>query len=313
MAFPDPGHGAHEEPDNHEVSRQLVSRRRMLALAGLGVGAGLGAATRVAGPAAASPAVPGPASRRTTCVLTSEAIEGPYYLDYELVRRDVREDRPGVPMVLDLTVVDAETCRPLRGAAVEIWHCDALGVYSGYDAAVGFPGFPPGGTLPTGPLPTGVPPGGLPDLHVPPTNDLTFLRGMQFTDRHGGARFVTVFPGWYAGRAIHIHTKVHLDGRPSKGGYEGGTEAHTGQIYVDETAAGLIAAQSPYSTSTTDRVKLEQDILYPKTGARGGLLALRYDPHRITRGVHGRLTMGVDGTPGTTPTTAPTAAPTGTP
>jgi protocatechuate 3,4-dioxygenase beta subunit len=115
-----------------------------------------------------------------SCVLTPEMTEGPYYLDGGKVRRDIREGRPGVPLVLRTMVVDASTCRPVKGAAVDVWHCDAGGTYSGF-AQEGAAG-------------------------------RTFLRGIQRTDVTGLARFTTAYPGWYEGRTVHIHVQVHIGG-----------------------------------------------------------------------------------------------------
>ncbi|AEW98759.1 intradiol ring-cleavage dioxygenase [Streptantibioticus cattleyicolor] len=285
----------HDEPDNGTVSRALLSRRSLLALGGAGmltVGAGAlaataaGATTPPADPGAASATGhTGPGDRAGMCGLTAEQIEGPYYLDYELFRRDVVEDRTGVPLRLCLTVVDTATCRPLRDSAVEIWQCDALGVYSGYGSignggGQGTPGVAPG-----------PPPGG---GHQPPTDDLTYLRGIQMTDAFGTVEFRTIVPGWYAGRAVHIHTKVHTGGRRTPGGYTGGHQCHTGQFYFSEEAVRLVARTDPYTGSTIRRTTLEEDLIYPGTGAAGGLLDLAYDPRHIRRGVLGRLTMSVD-------------------
>ena len=112
------------------------------------------------------------------CTLMPETTEGPYYLDGNLVRRDIREDREGSPMLVRLQIVDT-ACRPVAGARVDIWHCDAQGVYSAYGEGRGE----------------------------------TFLRGTQMADERGVAEFETVYPGWYPGRTVHIHYKVHLDER----------------------------------------------------------------------------------------------------
>ena len=76
-------------------------------------------------------------SGAVTCVLSPEQTEGPYYIDGEKLRRDITEGRPGVPLLLRLRVVDASTCKPIKGAAVDIWHCDALGIYSGFGSGSG--------------------------------------------------------------------------------------------------------------------------------------------------------------------------------
>jgi protocatechuate 3,4-dioxygenase beta subunit len=113
--------------------------------------------------------------RVNSCRVTSERAEGPFYVDTDSLRRDIREGRPGVPLLLELTVREAETCRPLRDAVVDVWHCDARGDYS------------------AGPE--------------------RFLRGTQVSDRGGKVEFMTIYPGWYPGRTPHIHAKVRLDRR----------------------------------------------------------------------------------------------------
>jgi hypothetical protein len=104
----------------------------------------------------------GGATTMPDCVLTPEQEEGPFYVDLAQVRRDIVEDRPGVPLALAVTVVDSNTCEPIRDAAVDVWHCDALGVYSG-EPSEGSEGE-------------------------------TYLRGIQLTDGNGLAEFATVYP-----------------------------------------------------------------------------------------------------------------------
>jgi hypothetical protein len=174
------------------------------------------------------------------CVLTPEQTEGPYYVDDAQMRRDITEGRPGTPLALTLSVVSAASCRPIGGAAVDIWHCDALGVYSGVEGDGG-----------------------------------TFMRGVQRTDAKGVARFDTVYPGWYSGRAVHIHVKVHVDG----------DEVHTGQLYFPEDATAEAYDAEPYSTRPGPDVSNSEDGIY----ASGSDL-------RITRagdGWRGAITMGV--------------------
>src|SRR6266540_3045762 len=117
--------------------------------------------------AASSGAAGGPAavvaSGEVTCVLTPELTEGPYYIDGEKLRRNITEGKPGAPLTLRLAVVNASTCRPIKGAAVDIWHADASGVYSGFGAGSG---------------------------------NRTFMRGIQRTGAEGVAVFDTVYPGW---------------------------------------------------------------------------------------------------------------------
>jgi protocatechuate 3,4-dioxygenase beta subunit len=109
-------------------------------------------------------------------VLAPEQTEGPYYIADEAVRRNITEGRPGTPLMLRAFVVNASSCKPIRGAAVDIWHADAGGVYSGFGQGAG---------------------------------NRTFMRGIQRTNAKGLALFRTVYPGWYQGRTVHIHVKVH--------------------------------------------------------------------------------------------------------
>jgi len=150
----------------------------------------------------ASGAGAGPAAVATglvSCVLTPEQTEGPYYLPGDKVRRNVTEGRPGVALTLKLTVVDVSTCKPIKGAAVDIWHCDAGGVYSG--------------------------------TSVQGTEDETFLRGIQKTDAKGVATFKTIYPGWYQGRTVHIHVRVALGGNIVHTGQLYFSDATTDKVY----------------------------------------------------------------------------------
>ncbi|MFC9430342.1 intradiol ring-cleavage dioxygenase [Streptomyces sp. NPDC056987] len=235
--------------------------------------------------------------------LTSGTTEGPYYIDADKIRKDITEGKEGIPMTLRLKAIDSDTCKPLRGAAVDIWHCDALGLYSGYESAS--TGGGGGGTPPTDAptdaptdTPTGTPPTGGPGGggggHEEPTDDKRYLRGTWLTDKNGFVEFKTVFPGWYRGRAVHIHTKVHVGGRMTDAGYEGGHTCHTGQFFFEEAAVLDSAKIAPYSTSTTERTTLTEDTIYDQSGVQGGLLKLSYRKNDMARGVVGSLTMGVD-------------------
>ena len=115
--------------------------------------------------------------RGAACRLTTQSTEGPYYFDVDSIRSDIREDREGTLLRLGIRVRDAGSCDPIEDAVVDVWHCDALGRYSGFEEAEGE----------------------------------TFCRGAQVTNADGVAQFRTVYPGWYPGRTPHIHVKVHLD------------------------------------------------------------------------------------------------------
>jgi protocatechuate 3,4-dioxygenase beta subunit len=139
------------------------------------------------------------ASGAVTCVLAPEQTEGPYYLDDAKIRRNIVEGKAGVPLALRLTVVDASSCKPIKGAAVDVWHCDAAGVYSGTSAQG--------------------------------TEDDRFLRGVQRTDAKGVALFRTIYPGWYRGRTVHIHVMVHIGGNVVHTGQLYFSDAVTDAVY----------------------------------------------------------------------------------
>ncbi|MEU5594255.1 intradiol ring-cleavage dioxygenase [Streptomyces sp. NPDC020298] len=275
-----------------------LTRRKVLVVGGATVAA-VGVAGTLAVNASADEATSGATGDGDACyTLTSELVEGPYYIDADKLRRDVTEDQEGIPLTLTLKVIDSETCKPVRNAAVDIWHCNAVGIYSGYEAM----GSGGGGPAPTGEPPTGTPtgepptggPGGGPGGHQEPTDDDRFLRGTWHTDRHGHVTFKTVFPGWYQGRCVHIHVKVHVDGEWTDAGYEGGHACHTGQLFFDEKSVLLTESVEPYAGNTTARTTLDEDSIYPDNGHEGGLLYLKYDKKHIARGVRGHLTLGVD-------------------
>ena len=287
---------ANQQPQEAQETTDVrdVTRRKVVAVgAGAVAAAGLGG-TAFAASAAGERGRPteAAASDGEVCYkLTSETVEGPYYIDADKIRRDVTEDREGIPLLLHLKVIDSETCRPIRNAAVDIWHCDAAGVYSGYEDS----GNGGGGPAPTGEPPTGPPPsGGTGGGHQEPTDDTRYLRGTWRTDRHGHVTFKTVFPGWYRGRCVHIHTKVHVDGEWTDAGYEGGHACHTGQFFFDEESVLASAVLEPYASNAAERTTLTEDTIYDQSGATGGLLRLKYHKGNIAKGVHASLTVGVD-------------------
>jgi protocatechuate 3,4-dioxygenase beta subunit len=222
-----------------------MSRRASLAsLGGLVAGAAGLAGLRASEEAGAGPA--GVAAGLVTCVLAPEQTEGPYYVDDAAVRRNVTEGRRGVALTLRLTVVDASTCKPVKGAAVEIWHCDAGGVYSG--------------TSQQG------------------TEDERFLRGVQRTDAKGLAIFRTIYPGWYPGRTVHIHTMAHI----------GGNVVHTGQLYFPDTVTDTVYKRSPYNRRPDRDPRNAGDSIYRNGGKRSTLKLAKSGSTYV-----GSITMGV--------------------
>lgn len=151
------------------------------------------------------------------CAIIPEVTEGPYYFDPEMERVDITEGRPGIPTRIRLQVVDA-SCIALPGARVDIWHCDATGVYSGY--------------------------AGQGDDGNTDTTGETFMRGTQFADASGIAEFETVYPSWYRGRTTHIHFKIFLDE----------TNILTGQIFFPDALSEYIYLNvAPYNDRASQR------------------------------------------------------------
>jgi protocatechuate 3,4-dioxygenase beta subunit len=220
---------------------KLTRRGSLAGMAGLLLGlAGWEAAdSEGAGPA-------GVASGAVSCVLTPEQTEGPYYIAGEKYRRNITDGRPGVPLFLRLRVVDASTCKPIAGAAVDIWHADAVGVYSGFGSGA---------------------------------KSRTFMRGIQKTHANGLARFHTVYPGWYQGRTVHIHVKVHV----------AGNVLHTGQLYFPDSLTDRVFRRKPYSRRAHRATRNANDFVFAQ-GGRRSLLSV----HKSGTTYVGAITMGVN-------------------
>jgi protocatechuate 3,4-dioxygenase beta subunit len=160
------------------------------------------AATPAGGSATAAPETADRFGDSSKCTLTPELTEGPYYFDADAIRSDIREDRAGTPLRLAIRVRDS-ACEPLRNAVVDIWHCDAEGAYSGFEGEGGE----------------------------------RFLRGTQVTDAKGVVEFTTVYPGWYPGRTVHIHAKVHIDN----------STMLTTQLFFPDELTAQVYEREPYS------------------------------------------------------------------
>jgi protocatechuate 3,4-dioxygenase beta subunit len=223
------------------------------------------------------------------CQLSAEQEIGPYYVDKESVRADVTEGKPGVPLDLRIALLDSRTCEPLGNAAVDIWHCDAMGLYSGFTASNPTDGDGPGGRRGFGPPPPGSdpfrggpPPGGRrgpgdgSGQMNTPTDKLTFLRGIQITGGDGIVSFKTVFPGYYMGRTNHIHFKVRVGGHADAQTYAEGHTSHVGQIFFDEEINARLMAREPYSLHKIHRTTNAEDGIY--NGQSGRLSIASIEP-----------------------------------
>lgn len=225
--------------DGSNMERYLATSRRTVLRTGVAVttlgAAGLGIRSSVlAQDLDSTPS----AEIEPTCVLTPQVTDGPYYLDDMVLRADVTEGKAGIPLELVMRVSDTSTCAPIENAAVEIWHCDALGFYSGFVENN---------------------PGGTDDYQDDGSDPDTFLRGLQLTDADGYVTFQTIYPGWYNGRDIHIHLKVHVGGESSNGTYDGGHVSHIGQLAFADAVTDEVALIEPYSFKTSTFTRLEDD------------------------------------------------------
>jgi protocatechuate 3,4-dioxygenase beta subunit len=200
-----------------------------------------------------------------TCVLTPEVTEGPYWIDNQLTRYDVRAGRPGLPLVLEFAIVNAKTCKPIKGADVEIWHADASGNYSGFDG--GSSGGGPGGGFGSG-----------------PQTKTRYLRGHQRSNAVGKAGFLTIFPGWYRGRTPHVHMKVHVGGADRV--------VHTGQVFFAEAIQSSVYKTAAYASRGQADTSHAQDSIYAQAGGSRALVKLGRRPGGA-RGYVGRIVIGV--------------------
>jgi len=227
------------QPNPNDRNRGSMSRRALLR-------AGLALSPLLAAPVwlrtgAGRAVLAAPATRigqsGPSCIVTPEQTQGPYFVDEDLNRSDIRSDpatgavKDGVPLALTLQLSQAGNgCGPLAGAVVDVWQCDALGVYSD----VSDPGFN--------------------------TVGQKFLRGTQVTDANGQVQFTTIYPGWYQGRAVHIHFMVRTD-PAAVSGYQ-----FTSQLYFNDSLTDQIHAQMPYAAKGQRTTRNADDGIYRDGG-----------------------------------------------
>lgn len=240
---------------------KLIGRRRALAVLG-----GAGATALLIG----GGKTPDTVDAATCADSTPQVTEGPYWVDEKLFRSDIRTDpttgvaREGVSLSLTITLQNSsgDTCVPLTGAYVDIWHCDAIGIYS--DEASYNPGGGTGTVVTTG---------------------QKFLRGYQISDDNGQVQFTTIYPGWYSGRTIHIHARVRT--------YSGSTllDNFVTQLFFDDSTTNAVLGEAPYSSRTTarDTTNTNDNIYNGAANSSRMLLSLA----KTDSGYAGVITIGV--------------------
>ncbi|KAF5012331.1 hypothetical protein FDECE_1558 [Fusarium decemcellulare] len=169
----------------------------------------------------------------SSCVLSPEITAGPYYIVGEYLRSNVIEKEwcDGVPLFLEVQYVDVSTCAPLPRLAIDVWNCNATGVYSGVSAGAG--------------------------------PDTTFLRGIQITDHDGVAQFETIFPGHYEGRAVHTHLLTHTNASVLSNGtisVWNSPVTHIGQLFWPDDLREEVEKLHPYNTNEVEVTTNDEDM-----------------------------------------------------
>ena len=208
--------------------------------------------------------------------LAPEQIAGPYFRNAKLLRRNISEGAEGLPLILRLTIVDAMTGEPVSGALVDIWHCNARGAYSGWSR---------------------IDPDKEVDVEaigsIPRTDDDTYLRGSQFCDHKGRARFTTIYPGFYAGRALHIHVAVRIVAGSEY--LEERNVAWVGQLFFPEVVSRSVLNAQAYRGRVSTPLHNSEDSLYAGQNGEASTLTvwpIGRDSH--DDGYFGHLTIGID-------------------
>ena len=181
------------------------------------------------------------------CRITTATVEGPYFIDQKIIRSDIREKQSGVPLELELRVANANSrCRPIGGALVSIWHCNAQGEYSGYlfNDPNEFPNLK--GSNEKG--------------HVQEQDSERWLRGAQVSDAEGKVTFQTIVPGWYTPRAAHIHVRVFM----------GDNRTMTTQLYFPQALLNTIqSSHKDYRSRGVSIYTNENDVVRAQSGISG--------------------------------------------
>lgn len=235
--------------ENDDKTIGLLSRRDALKLFGIG---GTMLLASCASPTATNTVIPtvGTGSTQAAsatgaaldCIVRPELTIGPYFVDHQLNRSDIRSEpsdnsvKEGVPLTLNIVVssVGNNRCSPIQDAQVDVWHCDAQGQYSGVsDANQGFD-----------------------------NTGKKFLRGYQLTDATGRVQFTTIYPGWYSGRAVHIHFTIRTNGTNSQA-YQ-----FTSQFFFDDSLTDQVHAEQPYASKGQRDTRNSNDTIFQGGGSQ---------------------------------------------
>jgi protocatechuate 3,4-dioxygenase beta subunit len=219
-------------------AESILSRREMLRYLGMAAAGALEWGCGRSQAAIHAQAAELTAGKIPACVVRPQQTEGPFFIDEKLNRSDIRSDptdgsvKQGVPLRLSFQVsrTDRGSCTPLGGAQVDVWQCDALGVYSDVRDRSG------------------------------DSTGKKFLRGYQVTRGDGTAEFITIYPGWYPGRTVHIHFKIRSDTGLNR------SAEFTSQIYFDESVTDVVHKVAPYSTKGRRTTTNDTDLLFRRRG-----------------------------------------------
>ncbi|KMW71569.1 intradiol ring-cleavage dioxygenase [Photorhabdus luminescens subsp. luminescens] len=209
------------------------------------------------------------------CTLAPEQISGPYFRNDKIVRRDITDSELGIPFLLKITVMDKKTCKPVESLFVDIWHCNSRGKYSGWSYIS--PDIEPNVD-------------GIGSSNR--TDDKNFLRGAQPSDKNGIVNFTTIYPGFYAGRATHIHIAIR---KLSTDITDKEHFAFVGQMYFPEEINAEVYKYDLYSKRRVIRTKNHEDKYFKEmNGHLSEIKVTKIDESDINRGILGEIVLSID-------------------
>ncbi|KNG81524.1 GPI anchored dioxygenase, partial [Aspergillus nomiae NRRL 13137] len=213
-------------------------------------------------------------AKNPVCILSPEGEIGPFWVKGELVRSDVRDGEPGIPIIMDGQFIDIETCEPIKDLYWDVWNCNSTGVYSGVQSSMNGNGDD--------------------DSNL----DKTFLRGLQKTDADGVAQFQSMFPGHYSGRATHVHVVAHVGATQLQNNtLTGGHVAHIGQLFFDQDLVYKVEATYPYNTNNVSiTTNADDHVVQDETedSASDPFFEYAFLGNALEDGIYAWITLGVN-------------------